>query len=153
MKMKTLSALIAASITITACGSSGGNDNAAATSSASNQTSTIVVADIQKVLETNADIALAAYTDSVDTAIALQTALATFKAEPTQANLDAAKLAWLVAREPYGQTEVYRFRRSPIDSTNYQDEDGPEGDINAWPLGEGLITLLPAPTLAMTKSA
>ena len=138
MKMKTLSAVMAASITITACGSSG-NNNSTAASSANNLSSTIVVADIQKVLETNADIALAAYTDSVDTAIQLQTALATFKATPTQANLDAAKIAWLVAREPYGQTEVYRFRLSPIDSTNYQDEDGPEGDINAWPLGEGLI--------------
>lgn len=141
MKMKTLSAMIAASIAITACGSSGGNNNAAvaSSSSASNNSAKIVVSDVRKVLETNADIALAAYSDSVDTAVMLQTALATFKAEPTQANLDAAKLAWLVAREPYGQTEVYRFRLSPIDSTNYQDEDGPEGDINAWPLGEGLI--------------
>ncbi|HBS27754.1 MAG TPA: peptidase, imelysin family protein, partial [Gammaproteobacteria bacterium] len=30
-------------------------------------------------------------------------------------------------------------RLSPIDSTNYDSEDGPEGDINAWPLGESLI--------------
>ena len=94
---------------------------------------------MQKVLNTNADIALAAYEDSVDTAKALQTAIATFAGEPTQANLDAAKSAWLAAREPYGQTEVYRFRLSPIDSTDYTNEDGPEGDINAWPLGEALI--------------
>lgn len=95
--------------------------------------------NVGKVLNTNADIAYAAYSDAVDTATALQGALATFKASPTQANLDAAKMAWLVSREPYGQTEVYRFRLSPIDSTNYADEDGPEGDINAWPLGEALI--------------
>lgn len=88
---------------------------------------------IQKVLNTNADIALAAYTDSVETAKALQTALATFKAEPTAANLTAAKKAWLVAREPYGQTEVYRFRNTPVDSLDV------EGDLNAWPLGEALI--------------
>ena len=47
-----------------------------------------------------------------------------------------------MSREPYGQTEVYRFRASPIDDTNYDPsdgEDGPEGDINAWPLGEALI--------------
>ncbi|MEM1154430.1 MAG: imelysin family protein, partial [Pseudomonadota bacterium] len=88
---------------------------------------------IAALLETNADIALAAYNDSIDTAMALQDAINAFAADPSQETLDAAKLAWLVAREPYGQTEVYRFRLSPIDSTNYADEDGPEGDINAWP--------------------
>ncbi|HBR97947.1 MAG TPA: peptidase, imelysin family protein, partial [Gammaproteobacteria bacterium] len=101
--------------------------------------SVINLDNVQKVLNTNADIALAAYEDSVDTAKTLQTAIATFAGEPTQANLDAAKSAWLAAREPYGQTEVYRFRLSPIDSTDYTNEDGPEGDINAWPLGEALI--------------
>lgn len=97
---------------------------------------------IQKVINTNADIAYATYTDSVVTAEALKTAIATFKAEPTADNLAAAKTAWLVAREPYGQTEVYRFRETPIDdnfSTSTSNEDGPEGAINAWPLGEGLI--------------
>ena len=94
---------------------------------------------IQQVLETNADIAFAAYSDSVDTARALSDAIDTFAGARTQENLDAAKMAWLVAREPYGQTEVYRFRLSPIDSTDYTEEDGPEGEINAWPLGEALI--------------
>ena len=94
---------------------------------------------VAALLETNADIALAAYSDSVDTAIALQEALKAFADNPTQPRLDAAKRAWLVSREPYGQTEVYRFRLSPIDSTNYSDEDGLEGEINAWPLGEALI--------------
>ena len=88
---------------------------------------------IQKVLNTNADIALATYTDSVETAKTLKTALATFKSEPTEANLTAAKKAWLIAREPYGQTEVYRFRNTPVDSLDV------EGDLNAWPLGEALI--------------
>jgi putative iron-regulated protein len=65
--------------------------------------------------------------------------LLNLRENPTEANLEAAKKAWLSAREPYGQTEVYRFRLSPIDSTDYQNEDGPEGAINAWPLGEALI--------------
>ena len=94
---------------------------------------------VSGLLQTNADIAYAAYSDAVDTAIALKKAIDALAANPTQANLDAAKRAWLVAREPYGQTEVYRFRLSPIDSTNYRDEDGLEGEINAWPLGEALI--------------
>lgn len=97
---------------------------------------------MRQVLETNADIAYAAYSDAVRTAVGLQSALDAFAADPTEANLEAAKQAWLVSREPYGQTEVYRFRASPIDDSNYDagdGEDGPEGDINAWPLGEGLI--------------
>lgn len=117
--------------TLSACGGDG---------SGSNETADVINLDnVAKLLETNADIAFAAYSDAVDTAVALQGAIADFEADPTAANLQAAKLAWLVAREPYGQTEVYRFRLSPIDSTNYADEDGPEGDINAWPLGEALI--------------
>jgi putative iron-regulated protein len=97
------------------------------------------LSQVEKALETNADLALAVYGDALATAKDLRAALAAFEEDPTQKNFDAAKKAWLVAREPYGQTEVYRFRRSPIDSTDYQSEDGPEGDINAWPLGEALI--------------
>lgn len=97
------------------------------------------LAKMKMVLETNADIAYAAYSDSVSTAKALRKAIADLRANPSAETLTAAKQAWLVSREPYGQTEVYRFRLSPIDSTNYQDEDGLEGDINAWPLGEALI--------------
>ena len=97
---------------------------------------------LQRVLETNADIAFASYSDAVITAEALDAAIETLLTDPTPATLDAARTAWRVAREPYGQTEVYRFRASPIDDTNYDrsdGEDGPEGSINAWPLGEALI--------------
>ncbi|MGK0271408.1 MAG: putative iron-regulated protein [Cocleimonas sp.] len=133
MQLKTLTAaiLIASSATlITACG---GGSSSTSTEQGFN------LENAQKVLVTNADIALASYNDSVITAKALQTVLSSFKANPTDANFTAAKTAWLVSREPYGQTEVYRFRNSPIDSTDYSSEDGPEGDINAWPLGEALI--------------
>ncbi len=97
---------------------------------------------LRRVLETNADIAFAGYSDAVSTAVDLQSAIEALVSEPSDASLQAARAAWLVAREPYGQTEVYRFRASPIDDSNYDaadGEDGPEGDINAWPLGEGLI--------------
>ena len=129
MKLSRLAIVAAAGFTLAACGGSN-----------SSSTDDILNLDnVGKVLETNADIAYAAYQDSVTTAQALKAALATFRADPSEANLQAAKRAWLVAREPYGQTEVYRFRNSPIDSTDYSSEDGPEGAINAWPLGEALI--------------
>src|SRR5690606_849296 len=80
--------------------------------------------------------------DSVSSAEALKVAIDALVATPSQATLPAARNAWKAAREPYGQTEDYRFRATPIDDTNYNSadgEDGPEGSINAWPLGEALI--------------
>ncbi|MEM7277161.1 MAG: imelysin family protein [Pseudomonadota bacterium] len=96
------------------------------------------------VVKTNANIAYAAYGDSYLSALDLRDALQALVDAPTSDNLDAAKAAWLASREPYGQTEVYRFRVGPIDAlladgTIGQEGDGPEGAINAWPLGEALI--------------
>ena len=98
----------------------------------------------EDVVRTNANIAYAAYGDSLLTALTLRGKLRDLVAAPTEDNLAAAKSAWLAAREPYGQTEVYRFRVGPIDALREdgslgEDGDGPEGAINAWPLGEGLI--------------
>lgn len=95
-------------------------------------------------LETNAKIAFNGYSDALKEAKALQTAVNTLIATPTAVNLKAAKDAWLKAREPYGQMEAYRFRNGPIDAlkddgTIGNEGDGPEGQLNAWPLGEALI--------------
>lgn len=131
------SAAVALALSLTACG---GEDT---TSNANNNA--VDINDLGlliQVLATNADIAFAEYSDVVSTAQSLSTAIDTLIATPTGASFRAAKQAWLTAREPYGQTEVYRFRASPVDDSDYDasnGEDGPEGDINAWPLGEGLI--------------
>ena len=98
----------------------------------------------EDVVRTNANIAYAAYGDSLLTALTLRRKLRAFVADPTAGKFAAAKDAWLASREPYGQTEVYRFRVGPIDAlqddgTLGEDGDGPEGAINAWPLGEALI--------------
>ncbi|MEM8983702.1 MAG: imelysin family protein [Pseudomonadota bacterium] len=96
------------------------------------------------VVKTNANIAYAVYTDSYLLSLDLRDALQALVDSPSDATLDAAKTAWLDAREPYGQSEVYRFRVGPIDAllpdgSIGQEGDGPEGSINAWPLGEALI--------------
>ncbi|MCY0964299.1 imelysin family protein [Parathalassolituus penaei] len=141
MKLSHLAIAVATATLLTACGGGGGSSSSSTDTGTDtgSSTSVINVTKVAQVAETNADIAYAIYSDAVTTAKALQTALATFRADPTADNLLAAKKAWLVAREPYLQSEVYRFRLSPIDSTDYETEDGPEGDINAWPLGEALI--------------
>lgn len=77
----------------------------------------------------------ASYADSVATARDLDAALEALVATPTEGTLSTARDAWLESREPYLQTEVYRFYDGPIDDP----EDGPEGQINAWPLDENYI--------------
>ena len=80
-------------------------------------------------------VAEKAYSDSVSTAEALQTAVDAFVDAPSATTLQAAKDAWLASREPYLQTEVYRFYEGPIDN----ETDGPEGLLNAWPMDENHI--------------
>lgn len=83
-----------------------------------------------EVIETYANIVLAGYEDSLNTAEALKEAIEALIANPSETTLDAAKEAWLAARIPYGQTEGFRFASGPIDD----DDTGPEGQLNAWPL-------------------
>jgi putative iron-regulated protein len=83
---------------------------------------------------TYAEIVHASYEDSHASAVELDTALRALVDDPSQENLDGARSAWIDSREPYLQTEVYRFYGGPID-----DEDGPEGLLNAWPLDENYI--------------
>lgn len=83
------------------------------------------------VLTTYADIAHAGYEDSLITAKNLQTAIGALVAAPSAETFAAAKSAWLEARAPYQQTEVYRFGNAIVDDW--------EGKVNAWPLDEGLI--------------
>src|SRR5215207_1458069 len=78
-----------------------------------------------------AALVLAGYEDSLTLAQDLQAKIDKFVADPTAETQQAAKDAWLAAREPYGQTEAFRFYGGPIDDAN-----GPEGLINAWPLDE-----------------
>ena len=84
-----------------------------------------------EVIEAYAELVHLNYLDALNKAKALQEKIDAFVAAPTPATHEAAKRAWLEARIPYGQTEAFRFAGGPID-----DADGPEGQINAWPLDE-----------------
>ena len=83
------------------------------------------------VIENYANIALAGYEDSLTTANKLSAAIDALIAKPDADSLSAAKTAWIEARRPYQQTEVYRFGNAIVDDW--------EGKVNAWPLDEGLI--------------
>jgi len=88
------------------------------------------------VLKTYADIAQASYEDSLTTAQKLQAAVDALLADPSAEALQVARTAWLAARVPYQQTEVFRFGNAIVDDW--------EGKVNAWPLDEGLIDYVDA---------
>jgi len=76
----------------------------------------------------------ASYGDVLASALDMQKAIAVLIATPSQTAMDAARKAWLDAREFYGQTEAYRFYAGPIDN-----DEGPEGQLNAWPMDESYV--------------
>ncbi len=90
--------------------------------------------DAAAVTRAYAALVYANYEDVLESALQLQARVDALTSQPTQAALDDARKAWLAAREWYGQTEAYRFYSGPID-----DENGPEGRINAWPIDESYI--------------
>ncbi|MBB3540589.1 MULTISPECIES: imelysin family protein [unclassified Rhizobium] len=92
--------------------------------------------DAAAVVKHYADVAHAKYEDSLTTAKALDAAIDALLKDPTDKTLKAARAAWIKARIPYQQTEVYRFGNPIVDDW--------EGKVNAWPLDEGLIDYVDA---------
>ena len=88
------------------------------------------------VINTYADIAEAKYSDSLIAARRLQVAVDALLDSPSAEAMEVAKAAWVAARVPYQQSEVYRFGNSIVDDW--------EGKVNAWPLDEGLIDYVDA---------
>nr|WP_123692942.1 imelysin family protein [Stella humosa] len=88
-------------------------------------------ADKRQIVATYGDIAQAMYQDALAGAGTLKTAVTALVEQPSEANLKAARTAWLAARVPYQQTEAFRFGNAIV--------DGWEGKVNGWPLDEGLI--------------
>lgn len=82
------------------------------------------------------DLAAATYADSLTTAKALQGAVNALIAAPSKETLGAARAAWIAARVPYQQSEVFRFGNPIVDDW--------EGKVNSWPLDEGLIDYVAA---------
>lgn len=119
------------------------NESTTTSETAENNTlSAAEQANVDRLLISYSDIAHAAYKDSLDTAKALQVAVNTYVDAPTDANLTAAKAAYKAARQPYSQTEVFRFDEGFVNANESRaigSVDGWEGQVNAWPLDEALI--------------
>lgn len=68
----------------------------------------------QAALETYADIVFAGYEDAYNLATELQTKIEAFVADPSQETQQAAKEAWLAAREPYGPKLTSASTAGPV---------------------------------------
>ncbi|MDF4601167.1 imelysin family protein, partial [Vibrio parahaemolyticus] len=90
----------------------------------------------QQVVEHYADVAHAVFADSLTTAKTLEVKIDEFLKAPSEAKLEDVKQAWLESRVPYQQSEVFRFGNAVVDDW--------EGQLNAWPLDEGLIDYVAA---------
>lgn len=86
------------------------------------------------VVQHYSTLVYANYSDTIAAAQQMQKAIHAFLAKPSPATQNAARKSWLDAREFYGQTEAFRFYDGPIDNA-----DGPEGQINAWPMDESYV--------------
>lgn len=130
--------VLALAINLAACGDSEPTTSvtAVAPAPAAATVATTQAADAQaitreQVISHYADIAHGTFADAHSTAQALQAAVNAFIAAPSVQTQQAAKDAWLAARIPYMQSEVFRFGNTLVDEW--------EGQVNAWPLDEGLI--------------
>jgi len=113
--------LLAIAIALAGCGE-GKNDKAAAPqaqapAAASTTAATAGAIDEaagKAVVKHYAELVSAVYSDSLSTAKTLQSAIDAFLATPNDETLQAAKDAWVAARVPYLQSEVFRFGNTII---------------------------------------
>jgi putative iron-regulated protein len=131
-------AIVGALVTALALAGCGSDDPEATPGTSGDSTTTAggtSSADTADAMATYADLVVATYDASIASAGTMQAAIEAFLENPTAGTLAAAKDAWLAARVDYLPTEVYRFYDGPIDDP----EDGPEGQINAWPMDEAFV--------------
>jgi len=84
-----------------------------------------------EVVRNYAAIAGAIYQDACHSATSLRVKVDDLLQHPSPTTLSAARAAWIKAREPFLQAEVFRFYEGPIDRL--------DGRINAWPVDETYI--------------
>lgn len=132
--------LLAIAIALAGCGedkqAAAPAENAPAATQAAATAAVYDEAEAKAVIHQYAGIAYAAFDDALQGARDLQTAIEAFLAAPDDATLKAARDSWVKARVPYMQTEVFRFGNTLVDDW--------EGQVNAWPLDEGLIDYVDA---------
>lgn len=110
--------------------------SALASSTLASSTNALAKPSEQEIVEHYSTLAHAIFEDSLSSAKTLQQAVEQLLAKPSTVTQQAAQQAWIAARVPYQQSEAYRFGNPIIDDW--------EGQVNGWPLDEGLIDYVDA---------
>jgi putative iron-regulated protein len=95
------------------------------------------------IMKNYGDVAEAMYSDALAKAKYLDKAVDAFLAAPSAETLASARDAWKASRVPYMQTEGFRFGNKIVDDW--------EGNVNSWPLDEGLIDYVDEASYGDTK--
>lgn len=95
--------------------------------------------EVSAIAENYSNIVRANYAAALADAKDLELAIASFTTSPSEASFNAAKEAWITARESYGTTEAFRLSDGPIDRVDENGEEGPEGLLNSWPMDESVV--------------
>jgi putative iron-regulated protein len=132
IRRRAAAATVTLALVLVGCSSEDADEPAGTTEPAS---TTLREADASAAATTYADQVHTRYTEVVGAATEVRSAVDSFLADPSPDTLEAARSAWLSARDLYGTTEAFRFYDGPIDNP----DDGPEGQINAWPMDEAYV--------------
>ncbi|CAA2137295.1 imelysin family protein [Hyphomicrobium sp. ghe19] len=95
------------------------------------------------IMKNYGDLAHAMYGDALAKAKDLDKSIDALLAKPSAETLQAAREAWKASRVPYMQTEGFRFGNKIVDDW--------EGNVNSWPLDEGLIDYVDKASYGDTK--
>lgn len=95
------------------------------------------------IMKNYGEMAEAMYGDALAKAKDLDKSIDAFLAAPNAETLAAARAAWKASRVPYMQTEGFRFGNQIVDDW--------EGEVNSWPLDEGLIDYVDEASYGDTK--
>lgn len=114
---KNLLSVLFAAILLAGCG--GGGADGGSGSGSSNLEATAINNYVD-------DVVIATYADLREKATALRVAVERLSSSRTQANLDAAKAAWVASRIPWEQSEAWLF--GPVDSSGY------DPALDTWPV-------------------
>ncbi len=103
-----------------------------------NKKSSLAISETEAkaIIKHYAELAYWNFEDALITAKALKVAVQNLVDNPSEITLTKARQAWKQARIPYSQSEVFRFGNAIVDNW--------EGQLNAWPLDEGLVDYVQA---------
>src|SRR5262245_44039545 len=135
MRHRRSTLIVAAAALSVSAGACGSDDDSSAQTTAPAAAAAPTNEEFLAVATAYADGVIASYDAAIASTKELQSTIDALLANPSEQTLEAANAQWLTALDDYGPTEAFRLYDGPIDNP----VDGPEGQINAWPMDEAYV--------------